>query len=111
MIIEDKQRKQIAEFLPQAMRKAIESYFDFMSQEQARRSDKNSPTKDFSDHHTACKVALAHIELLFKLTKEAGLEDEPGMYQKKEIEAVLRQIQHDYQHMKNLEGTSEPDIT
>ncbi len=103
MIIEDKQREQIAQFLPQAMRKAIESYSEFMSQEQARRSDQKTPIKDFSDHHTACKVALAHIELLFKLTKEAGLENEPGMYAKKEIEAVLWQIQRDYKRGQDFD--------
>ncbi|MCC6598429.1 MAG: hypothetical protein IT559_06535 [Alphaproteobacteria bacterium] len=66
--IENGMRERIAEFLPCALEKAIGSYEDFMDQ---------SPEKagDFKAHHDACKVALAHMELLVKLARWADLPD------------------------------------
>ncbi len=66
--IETRTRKQIAHFLPKAMKNAISSYREFSKQE-------FKDTKEFKDHHGACKVALAHIELLLKLAKLADLPD------------------------------------
>jgi hypothetical protein len=69
-MIEDTQRQQIAEFLPDAIKKAIDSYHRFTEE------DFSTEEKKFSTRHTACKVALAHIELLLKLAKWAKLSDD-----------------------------------
>lgn len=62
-------RDQIATFLPDAIAKALTSYHRF-----ADNSIPDDP-KGFSAHHGACKVAIAHIELLLKLARWADLPD------------------------------------
>ncbi len=71
--IEARTRKDIAAFLPHAIQTALQSYQDF-SEEQAT-DPKTSKAKQFKDHHDACKVAIAHIELLIKLARWADLPD------------------------------------
>ena len=63
--IENQSRVQIAEFLPDAIAKALTSYRVYME------------TNDdaFKVKHTACKTAIAHIELLLKLARWADLPD------------------------------------
>lgn len=68
--IEEKARQQIAAFLPDAIARALTSYFEF-SQSKA----KDEECKEFSARHNAAKVALAHIKLLIELAKVAGLPD------------------------------------
>lgn len=67
--IEDQSRTQIAAFLPEAIRAALTSY--------QRYSESMSPQdeKSFKEHHTACKVAISHIDLLLKLARWADLPD------------------------------------
>lgn len=55
-------RAQIAENLPKAIDRALDSYHDFIDAEKTKvKSD------EFKSHHAAAKTALAHIELLIKL--------------------------------------------
>ncbi len=61
-------RARIAELLPQALRSSLDSYHEFVT-----TGISDQKTKDFSAHHTAAKVALAHIQLLIKLAAIAGL--------------------------------------
>ncbi|MCB1782373.1 MAG: hypothetical protein KDI13_00105 [Alphaproteobacteria bacterium] len=61
---EEGMRKRIAEFLPRALSTALNSYMKFTKQ----AKQDNDPVK-FKKHHDACKVAIAHIELLIKLAK------------------------------------------
>lgn len=68
--IQDQSREQIAEFLPEAIRTAMNSYQEFSSKKM------NDKEKDFKEHHTACKVAISHIDLLLKLARWADLPDE-----------------------------------
>ncbi|MBU0860125.1 MAG: hypothetical protein KJ667_09310 [Alphaproteobacteria bacterium] len=68
--IEEHSRQRIATFLPDAIAKALTSYHVFSE----RAVDMEKP-KEFSDHHSACKVAVAHIELLLKLARWADLPD------------------------------------
>jgi hypothetical protein len=63
-------RERIAKFLPEALHAAIDSYHQFSS------TDVPSDTKSFSAHHTAAKVAIAHIELLIKLAAWAHIKPE-----------------------------------
>jgi hypothetical protein len=69
--IENGMRTRIAEFLPCALDKAIKSYHKFCEQ-LVVEGDPKLP-KDFKDLHDACKVGLAHIELLIKLARMADL--------------------------------------
>ncbi len=62
-------RRQIAEFLPTAIETALTSYQLFSE------SDSLDNAKDFKAHHDACKIAIAHIELLIKLAQWADLPD------------------------------------
>lgn len=65
--IEAQTRSQIAEILPRAIAKAMESYEDFLENPDI------SDAKAFKDHHNACKVAIAHVALLIKLAEWAEL--------------------------------------
>ncbi|MCB1782376.1 MAG: hypothetical protein KDI13_00120 [Alphaproteobacteria bacterium] len=68
--IEAGMRKRIAEFLPKALETAVASYKTFSD----KQSHEGDPVK-FKAYHDACKVALAHIELLMKLVKLADLPE------------------------------------
>ena len=68
--IEEETRRQIARFLPDAIARALTSYFAF-SQENPEEKE----SKKFAAHHTAAKAAIAHVELLIKLAKWADLPD------------------------------------
>ena len=65
--IEDDTRRRIAAFLPGAIAKALGSYELFSGQ------DAPDEAKEFTAHHNACKVAIAHIELLIKLARWADI--------------------------------------
>lgn len=80
--IDQDARERLSGFFPEALRRAIESYKDFMEQEQS-----GPPAKDFKEHHTAAKVAISHIELLIRLGEWAQLGEQAG-----EDEAALRSI-------------------
>jgi hypothetical protein len=67
--IEEASRVQIARFLPDAIAAALTSYHRFMEQQIPQEA------QEFGKHHTACKVAVAHIELLLKLARWADLPD------------------------------------
>lgn len=71
--IENGMRTRIAEFLPCALGSAIKSYRNFCD-DMVVEGDPKEPKK-FKEHHDACKIALAHIELLLKLAKIADLPD------------------------------------
>lgn len=66
--IEEATRKQVAVFVPVALQKAVESYNGFMDREIGEEP------KQFSEHHSAGKVALAHIDLILKLAKWANVD-------------------------------------
>lgn len=68
--LDDGARERIAEFFPDALRKALDSYQEFME------GMPPAEAKDFKDHHIAAKVAIAHIELLIKLGQWAQLAGE-----------------------------------
>jgi len=65
-------RTRIAHYLPDAIDHAIQSYRSFYS------TNSTEGAKDFGAHHTACKAAIAHIELLLKLASWAQLPRDSG---------------------------------
>lgn len=80
-------REDIARFLPDALQKAFESYHQFMEQ------DVPEDAKGFGAHHTAAKVAIAHIELLMKLASLANLTDADDH---PELQNAIAQAQEEY---------------
>lgn len=62
-------RAQIHGQLETAASRVIESYRTFMNEE-----PEAGDARAFAAHHAACKAALAHLDLLMKLAKIAGLE-------------------------------------
>ena len=77
--IEEGMRQRVAEFLPDAIGNTLESYKDFLE-----RDEQSEQPKEFSAHHSACKVAIAHLELLLKLAQVVNVE-ENIMDEKKEF--------------------------
>ena len=69
-MIEDATRKQVMSFLPAAITRALESYHDFFD----NHRPENDPKK-FAAHHSACKIAIAHVELLLKLGRWAQVDE------------------------------------
>jgi hypothetical protein len=66
----DETRQRLAQFLPDAIASALESYRLFLKHgPQDVKGPDDDPSKNFKAHHDACKVAIAHIELLIKLGK------------------------------------------
>lgn len=62
-------RKQVAEILPSILHKTLMDYESFV-----QTGDDEKNTAAFVKKQTACKTAIAHITLLLKLAKWAGLE-------------------------------------
>jgi hypothetical protein len=92
--IEAQTRLQIASTLPRAIEKAIASYREFYNQ------DTPDTAKEFSAHHTACKAAIAHIELLLKLARWAELPtDDP---QDQNLAEVLNKAKAELNILKNV---------
>ena len=91
-MIEAGMRERIAEFLPDALETAVASYKTF-SDKESHEAD----AKTFKEYHDACKVALAHIELLMKLVKLADLP-EPELScpdRQEELRALIEAAQGD----------------
>ncbi|MCB9988647.1 MAG: hypothetical protein H6868_04835 [Rhodospirillales bacterium] len=87
--ISDATRAQIAEFLPRALGTAIASYELFFDRQPEEKED----PKDFKAHHDACKVAIAHIELLIKLAKWAEVPENCAGDEQAMLIALLAQAQ------------------
>jgi len=89
--IEEGTRLQIARFLPDAIARALSSYHEFSQREVPKDA------KEFSAHHSACKVAIAHIELLIKLARWADLPDAEAVNHNEQIllAAMLQEAEND----------------
>ncbi len=97
---ENMSRAQIADFLPRAISTALASYDLFLEDVPEKKSggdddDKNDDyPKKFKAHHDACKVALAHIELLFKLAQRVESAAE-GASAHNDLAAMLAKAQEE----------------
>lgn len=89
--LEDATRKQVAEFLPCALSRAISSYQGFTETE-ADIDD----LKRYAEAQKAGKIAIAHIHLLLKLAEWAKIEDgekfPPDV--KKFLETAQQEVNH-----------------
>lgn len=70
MTNEDEMKQAIAGFVPTAIKRAFASYVEYSEAPQEINGH-----KDFAGHHSACKVAISHIELLLKLAKWAEVPE------------------------------------
>jgi len=79
----DALRRRLHLVLPDQIQSAADSYAGFAA--------KAAPTesKDFANHHTACKAALIHLEHLIRLIRWAGGEPEPAS---SEIDPALAEL-------------------
>ena len=87
--IAEETRQQIATFLPEAIEKTLISYQDFMEQSNV---DGEVKAKIFSDHHSACKAAISHLELLLKLARWADVP-QGGSNESQRLEHMLLEAQ------------------
>lgn len=83
-------RAQIAGFLPRALGTAIKSYDNFLSKKQGE-----TKPEDFKAHHDACKVALAHIELLVRLAKWVETAEDGAGAPDAALAALIAQARED----------------
>jgi hypothetical protein len=95
-----KSRDDIARFLPEALEKAFQSYHHFMGQ------DVPEDAKGFGAHHTAAKVAIAHIELLMKLAALANLTDADDH---PELQDIIQHAQDEYNKIATEQGDEEDE--
>ena len=92
----------ISTFLPDAIAQALKSYHRFAKQ------DAPPDAREFSAHHSACKVAIAHIELLIKLARWADLPDEKAgdANQQVMLAAMMQQAESEVQAYRRRENKS-----
>ena len=66
----DASRSAIARLIPDAMERAVASYRSFVAR------DIPLEAKEFKDHHTAGRTALAHLEALLRLARWTALPEQ-----------------------------------
>ena len=92
-------KDQIADFLPEALSKALKSYKEFSEHEVPEEP------KEFTAHHNACKVAIAHVELLIKLAKWTDVDVSASDQNEAEIlSTVLKQAEQEVSGYFDQEG-------
>jgi|TARA_R110002126_G_scaffold13118_1_gene55964 hypothetical protein len=93
--LEEKSREKIAKFLLDALKHSMESYHHFIISD-----DAPDDAKSFSAHHSACKIAIAHIELLLKLAKWADINtnQEKEMPNDALLAAMIAKAQNELDH-------------
>ncbi|PCI99239.1 MAG: hypothetical protein COB14_06450 [Alphaproteobacteria bacterium] len=98
--IESGTRARIAKFLPKALESAIASYQLFSEQNPEQNS------VEFKKHQDACKVGIAHIELLVKLAKRTTSTDakSDNKRSEKEILGLMETAQEEIEGYKNMAG-------
>lgn len=77
-------RAQIAQTLPSAMEKAINSYHNFIDE------NDNEKSTEFKNRYVAAKVALSHIEMLIRLSDMVGAMDDQTQNQLEVLIAEAR---------------------
>lgn len=89
-------RKRLAQFLPDALQLVLNSYLEFTTApQQPAGADNDSAdgmggrktAKEFKEHHDACKVAIAHLELLLDLA--SSLKEDMDETESPEMDACL----------------------
>ena len=94
-------QNQISAFLPDALAAALTSYEVF-----ARKEIDMEP-KSFTAHHTACKVAIAHIELLLKLARRMMDQSGTGDDTQLRLRDMIARAQNELDHYTDLDEIGE----
>lgn len=68
-------RDRIANFLPKALERAVVSYKMIALDHPVHKETKETDTAKLKKQHEACKVAIAHIELLLKLARMSDIKE------------------------------------
>jgi hypothetical protein len=105
MIVDDATRKAVAEFLPRAVESVFQSYMEFM--EKGVSGKGKDETKDFAEHHKAGKIAIAHMELLFKMGRWAKIDLDD---RQKEIHALILKARDEVGKYRETEDAFEEEI-
>lgn len=102
--IEQAGRAQMVAFLPDAIAKAITSYKWFSE------SEIENEAKKFKDHHDACKVAIAHIELLLKLARSVDENDKTDNFSRNDQAVLTGMVEEAEKTLKNYNARFSKDI-
>lgn len=94
--LEDETCTRMSRFLPNALERAISSYKMISILYPVDRETKQAKPTEFKKQQDACKMALAHVEFIMKLTqrtvdmynKKPNTEDDAQT--QKELEAMLQ---------------------
>ncbi len=88
----------------EALNKLLDSYYDFSERVIGETA------KEFAEHHTACKVAITHIEQLLKLggsiTVDASQPNETKRIMAEAVEEVMKHRQSVHYTEGNLADTT-----
>ncbi|MGH1455807.1 MAG: hypothetical protein ACRBDI_03410 [Alphaproteobacteria bacterium] len=90
--LEEGVRERITRFLPKALERAITSYKMITVHHPIDKETKETNFVDAKKKHDACKVALAHVELLTKLARQTAVvskEDTDQKYKKEQEELLI----------------------
>ncbi len=95
--IDLKTQKEISVFLPSAISKTLNSYEEFIT------TNEKQDAKNFSAHHTACKAAISHLELLLKLAQWAHLPEVGGGDEAQNLAIMLSKAKNKVMAHKDTE--------
>ena len=105
-------RRHVAEVLPDALRRALDSYHAFMRDTQVTHEP-----GEFSKHHNAAKAAISHIQLLLKLAQWAELPNTTGEAEKdgnsetaKAIREARQELRAHYSRQEHWEIEGEEEL-
>lgn len=93
-------QQKIIGFLPDAIDRVIHTYNDFVTQ------DLSLDAKEFSNHHSACKAAINHLESLLKILKNTSVDQQDtNKIQPTDISLLIQRAKQD---LENYERDNKP---
>jgi hypothetical protein len=106
--IEENVHMQMKEFLPYVLAHALENYTKLVEDNQ-RKEDGTADVKALKTHQDACKVAIAHIELLTKLimTTQNVTSNEAGDPVQKALENIFGAAKSDTEHFQAVDNSGD----
>lgn len=87
----------VREFLPKAMDKVVQSYNLFLQNKIGNWGEHEA----FGKNHTAGKAAIAHIQMILKLSQQLHLKETESGMSVEEIERILEAAQAEYDAYAN----------
>ena len=87
----------VREFLPKAMDKVVRSYNLFLQ----KKIENWGENEAFGKNHTAGKAAIAHIQMILKLSQQLDLKETESGMSTEEVEKLLEAAQTEYDAYAN----------